>query len=65
MGVRKMQGVPAHLETLHSTDGKRRHKARCKFYIKSEKICDDIESPYFNKECGGSSRCQNYEERNK
>lgn len=31
MGVRHMQGVPAHLEILHSSDSVRRHPAHCMF----------------------------------
>ena len=65
MGVRRMQGIPAHLENLHNSDGKRRDKRRCKFYIKSGKVCDCMQSPYFNRECGSSSHCQYYKERNK
>ena len=63
MGVRHMQGVSAHIEVLHDTEHRRRHKARCKNYIKMGKICDCIESAYFNRECGGSSHCQYYKER--
>lgn len=38
MGMRKMQGVSAHLENLHSLDGKRRDKGsegspHCNYYI--------------------------------
>lgn len=58
-----MQGVSAYLETLHNSDGKRRDKRRCRFYCKPEKLCDCMESAYFNRECGGSSRCDYYEER--
>lgn len=65
MGVRHMQGVFAHLETLQNSDGKRRDKRRCKFYIKPEKICDCMESAYFNRECGGSSHCDYYSEKQK
>ena len=63
MGVRKMQGVPAHLETLHSSDGKRRDKRRCKFYYKPEKICDCPSSPYNQQYCSSSSHCEFYKER--
>ena len=63
MGVKNMQGTPYHIETLHNTDKKRRHKAKCKFIIKPAKICDCVESPYFRKSCGGSSRCDFYQER--
>ncbi len=65
MGVRHMQGVPAHIETLRDNKHKKRHKARCKFIIKPEKICDCMNSAYFNKLCGGSSRCDYYTEREK
>lgn len=63
MGVRHMQGIPAHLEILHNSDGKRRDKRRCKFYIKPEKTCDCLESPYFSRKCGGSTHCNHYRER--
>lgn len=63
MGVRNMQGTPSHLETLRTGEKKRRDKRRCKFYTKPEKVCDCVESPYFEKICGGSSRCDYYQER--
>lgn len=63
MGVRKMQGVPAHLEVLVCKDKKRRHMMRCKFIIKSDKACDCSSSNYFQKRCGGSSHCDYYAER--
>lgn len=62
MGVKNMQGVPAHLEYL-PRKGKRRHLARCKFILKPEKICDCTSSPYFRNRCGGASRCDYYFER--
>lgn len=63
MSVRHLQGVYAHLETLHNSDGKRRDKRKCKYYIKPEKTCDCMKSAYFNRQCGGSSHCQHYKER--
>lgn len=60
--VRDMQGVPAHLETLHTND-RRRNKAHC---IHSEHtgnrvyICHCQDSGYREKACGGSSRCAYY-----
>lgn len=61
--VSQMQGVQAHLETLKTKD-KRRHQARCIFYIKDGKICDCAHNlNYYKCICGGSSRCDFYEER--
>ena len=62
MGVKNMQGVPAHLEYLKTKD-KRRHMAKCKFIVKPQKVCDCTSSPYFRERCGGSSKCEFYEER--
>ena len=62
MGVKHMQGVPAHLEYLPRKD-KRRHMARCKFLVKPEKICDCTTSGYFQERCGGSARCEFYAEK--
>ena len=39
MGVKDMQGTPAHLETLHSKDGQRRHKSYCDYYRSNDKWC--------------------------
>ena len=63
MGIKHMQGVPAHLETLHNSDGKRRDKRRCIFYFKSEKMCDCPQGSYSQKQCPGSSHCEYYKER--
>lgn len=62
MSIRNMQGVSAHLEFLQDTEKKRRHKSRCKNIVKPQKICDAPKSPYFQKNCGGSSHCAYYEE---
>lgn len=62
MGVRHMQGVPAHLEYV-KCKGKRRHMARCKFILKPQKICDCTSSGYFRSRCSGSSHCEFYEEK--
>ena len=62
--VKQMQGVSSQLEFLKSNDGKRRHKARCIFYLKDGKICDCPHNlNFYNSLCGGSSRCKYYEER--
>lgn len=61
--VSQMQGVQAHLETLKKKD-KQRHQARCIFFIKGSKICDCPQNlNYYTHRCGGSSRCDFYEER--
>ena len=62
MGVRHMQGVPAHIEVLHDKEHKKRHMARCKNIIKPEKTCDYPKSPYFERKCGGASHCKFYRE---
>lgn len=63
MGVRHMQGVSAHLTTLKSKDGKRRHKARCTYYNKQYKMCTcPINTNFYRSTCGGSSKCDYYEE---
>lgn len=62
--VKQMQGVPAHLEVLKNKDGKRRHKARCIFYLKENKGCDCPHNlNFYNSQCGGSSKCEFYEEK--
>lgn len=64
-GVRHMQGVPAHLTTLKG-DGKRRDKRRCIFYDKDDKSCTCAQNlNYYNCTCGGSSKCEHYEEKEK
>lgn len=60
--VGEMQGVSAQLVTLKS-DGKRRHKSRCVFLLKPSKICDCPHNlNFYNSSCGGSSKCDFYEE---
>lgn len=61
--VKQMQGVSAYITTLKSNDGKRRHKSRCVFYVKEGKYCDCPQNlNFYNDICGGSSKCQYYEE---
>lgn len=65
MGVRHMQGVPAHIETLRPNDGKRRHPARC-IYAEGKgvnRICTNPLSPIYLMNCKSSSKCDYYEER--
>lgn len=57
IGLSKNIGTPVHVGFLKS-DGLRRHKARCIFYDKINKMCE-----LFFKKCTGSSRCNDYIER--
>ena len=65
MGVKNMQGVPAHIEFLHDAKHERRNMLWCKNLIKPEKICDLPNSPYFGIGCGGAPHCDFYEKREK
>ena len=69
MGVRHMQGVPAQLETLHTTDTdkKRRHPAHCIFAEGKggSRICTNPQSPLYYQHCGSASKCDFYEEKSK
>ena len=62
--VREMQGTPAHLVTLKSNDGRRRHPSRCIFAtrIKGERICTSPQCSKYNTKCTSSSKCDFYEE---
>ncbi len=62
MGVRHMQGVPAHLEYLHTKD-KRRHPTHCIFCKGKERICTNPMAVYYNERCKSSSKCDYYEEK--
>ena len=60
MGVRHMQGTPAHIETLHShSNDKRRHQSRCKYYVSDTGRCS-----YQVMKCDGSAHCNYYAENN-
>ena len=62
-GVKNMQGVPAHLETIKSKD-RRRNMSRCIFLLKPSKICDCAQNlGYYRQRCGGSSKCDYHEEK--
>lgn len=62
--VKQMQGVSSQLEFLKSNDGKRRDKRRCIFYEKATKCCDCPHNlNFYNSLCGGSSKCDFYEEK--
>lgn len=67
MGVRHMQGVPAHLETLHITgsDKKRRHPAHCIFAEGKGgyRICTSPQSTIYRQHCGSAKNCNYYEEK--
>ena len=58
MGVRHMQGTPAHIETLHAKD-KRRHRSKCEYYVSDTERCSLLAL-----KCSGSAHCKYYEENN-
>ncbi len=64
MGIRHMQGVPAHLEVLHSNDNARRHPAYCIFAKRKGKsrMCVNPHSEYYNLGCHSAKNCDYYEE---
>ena len=58
MSIKRMTGVPWHVEKATRRDGdERRHKSRCVYYRKSDSFC----SKYVGK-CGGSAHCEYYSE---
>ena len=59
MGLRHMQGTPAHLETLHPTDGVKRNRYRCIEYNSSTKKCR-----YTGLPCCNVPHCERYHETN-
>ena len=61
MGVRHMQGVPAHLETLKAK-GTRRHPAYCKYHEGEGKsrVCKNSCSPLYNTHCQSAAKCECY-----
>lgn len=61
--VSQMQGVPSHLETLKKRiNGVIRQGVF--FFIKGSKICDCPHNlSYYKCICGGSSKCDFYDER--
>ena len=65
MGVRHMQGVSAHLETLRTNDGKRRHPAHCIFAEGKGKarICTSPQCSMYYKNCRTAAKCDYYEEK--
>ena len=54
MGVRHMQGTPAHIETLHIKDEKR-HRSKCVYYVSDTNRCI-----YQSTKCVGSAHCDFY-----
>ena len=64
MRVRDMQGTPAHIETLVSTDGVRRHPAHCLFANGrgKKRKCSCKRCPLYNQNCSSASRCDYYED---
>lgn len=56
IGLSKNIGTPVHVGYMKSND-KRRHKARCIYYDKINKLCK-----WFMYKCIGSSKCDKYKE---
>ena len=57
MGVRHMQGTPAHLVRLHPTDGVKRSRYRCLEYNSSTRKCR-----YTGLPCHNVPHCERYHE---
>lgn len=56
----RLSGTPWHTEFLKMDESdSRRHKSRCKYYIKENNICN-----YFHQKCYGSAHCKYYRESN-
>lgn len=52
-------GTPMHIGFLKMNEhDERRHKSRCKYYLKDEKCCD-----FYGEKCRGSSHCDKYLEK--
>lgn len=64
MGVRNMQGTPAHLETIKTTDGVRRHPAHCVYADGrgKQRKCSCKICPNYGCGCNSASRCDYYED---
>lgn len=62
--VRQMQGVSAHIVTLHS-DGNRRHPAHCIFAEGkgSMRLCTSPQCENYYKHCSSAAKCDYYEEK--
>ena len=63
--VREMQGVFAHISTVKSNDGKRRHPAHCVFAEGkgANRFCTNEQCPVWKSNCRSASKCDFYEER--
>lgn len=58
--VGRMQGTPWHVEQMHRSEGdSRRHRARCIYYDKNQKLC----VLWKNKKCYGTAHCSRYKEK--
>ena len=64
MGVRHMQGVPAHLEYVRKdkTD-RRRYPTHCIYCEGKDRICSCPLGGYYLERCRSASRCDYYEEK--
>lgn len=62
MGVRHMQGVPAHLEVLKKKD-KRRYPTHCIYCEGKERKCTCPLGNFYQRRCNSAQRCEYYEER--
>lgn len=63
--VRDMQGVYAHITTIKTTDGVRRHPAHCIFAKGKgkDRYCNNEQSQKWKEHCRTASKCDFYEEK--
>lgn len=54
--ISKNIGTPVHVGYLHKTD-RRRHKTKCIYYSKLDKLCKCVKCQYYNIKCSSSSSC--------
>lgn len=60
-GLSRNIGTAVHVGYLHSNDD-RRHKSRCIYYDKSDKLCHCGKSGCYMIKCCGSAHCTGYRE---
>lgn len=61
IAVSRNIGTPCHVGYMKSNEP-RRHKARCIYYDKSDKLCHCGKSGCYMMRCGGSAHCTGYRE---
>lgn len=60
-GLSRNIGTAVHVGYLHSNDD-RRHKSRCIYYDKSDKLCHCSKNSCYMIKCCGSAHCTGYRE---